>query len=182
MSRIGIKSITIPEGVNLNLANNLLNVKGPKGALDVEIPEGISAKIEDGSVTVERSSNTKRVRSFHGLARSLINNSITGVTDGFTKVLEITGTGYKAELLGKDKLKLTLGYSHPIEFPLPKGIEAQIEDRGTKLSLHSIDKQLVGEIAAKIRQLRKPDAYKGKGVKYLGEILRLKPGKAGAKK
>lgn len=182
MSRIGIKSIKIPDGVNLNLAGNILNVKGPKGTLDVRIPEGISTKIEDGAVSVERLSNTKKVRSYHGLARAMINNSIKGVTDGFTKLLEITGTGYKAELMGKDKLKLTLGYSHPIEFPLPEGIEAQVEDRGTKLSLHSINKQLVGEIAAKIRQLRKPDAYKGKGVKYSNEILRLKPGKAGAKK
>ncbi len=102
-----------------------------------------------------------------------------GVSEGFTKVLEIIGTGYKAELVGKDKLILTLGYSHPIEFPLPKGIDATVEDRGTKLSLHSIDKQLVGEIAARIRKLRLPDSYKGKGVRYLGEELKLKPGKAG---
>lgn len=182
MSRIGIKPISIPDNVKVNLVGASMNVKGPKGALDISIPQGISAKIEDGSLLVERSANSKKIRSFHGLTRSLINNSIIGVTDGFTKVLHIIGTGYKAELVGSDKVKLTLGYSHPIDFPLPKGVEAQVEDRGTKLSLHSIDKQLVGEIAAKIRELRKPDAYKGKGVRYHDEVLRLKPGKAGAKK
>ncbi len=182
MSRIGIKPISIPESVKVNLAGASMNVKGPKGDLDISIPEGISTKIEDGSLLVQRSSNSKKTRSFHGLTRSLINNSIIGVTDGFTKVLLISGTGYKAELMGSDKIKLTLGYSHPIEFALPKEVEAQVEDRGTKLSLLSIDKQLVGETAAKIRELRKPDAYKGKGVKYHDEVLRLKPGKAGAKK
>lgn len=182
MSRIGIKPISIPDNVKVNLSGSLINIKGPKGSLDVSIPDGISTKIDDGSLLVERSNNTKKTRSFHGLTRSIINNTIIGVTDGFTKVLLISGTGYKADLVGSDKIKLSLGYSHPIEFPLPKEVEAKVEDRGTKLSLHSIDKQLVGEVAAKIRELRKPDAYKGKGVRYEDEVLRLKPGKAGAKK
>ncbi|MGH7884825.1 MAG: 50S ribosomal protein L6 [Thermodesulfobacteriota bacterium] len=182
MSRIGIKSIPIPDSVKVNMGSGLMNVNGPKGVLDITIPIGISTKIEDGILMVERNDNSKRTRSFHGLARSLIKNSIIGVTDGFTKVLQIIGTGYKAEIIGTDKIKLTLGYSHPIEFSLPNGVEAKVEDRGTTLSLHSIDKQLVGETAAKIRELRKPDAYKGKGVRYLNEVLRLKPGKAGAKK
>ncbi len=144
MSRIGVKPIKIPDGVTINSVKGSLSVKGPKGDLNVEIPHGISAKVEENEVLVERDNNSKRNRAFHGLTRALINNSVIGVSEGFTKVLEIIGTGYKAELVGKDKLILTLGYSHPIEFPLPKGIDATVEDRGTKLSLHSIDKQLVG--------------------------------------
>ena len=179
MSRIGIKSIKVPDGVTVSEAKGSMSFKGPKGDLSLDIPLGINTKVEENQIYVERTGNTKRIKAFHGMTRALINNSVIGVSEGFTKVLEIIGTGYKADLKGKDKLILNLGYSHPIEFDLPKGVEATVEDRGTKLSLSSIDKQLVGEIAARIRKLRKPDAYKGKGVRYMGEQLKLKPGKSG---
>ena len=182
MSRIGRKPINVPEGVNIEAKKNEITVKGPKGELNVEVPQGITTTVEDGSIQVDRENNQKKTRAFHGLVRSLLLNSVTGVTEGFTKTLEIVGTGYKAELEGKDKLKLTLGFSHTIDFNLPEGITAKVEDRGTLLTLEGINKQVVGETAANIRKIRKPDAYKGKGVRYKGEELRLKPGKAGAKK
>ena len=182
MSRIGRKPIKLPEGVNIEAKNNEIMVKGPKGELNVEVPRGITAKVEDGLIQVDRENNQKRTRAFHGMVRSLLLNSVTGVTEGFSKTLEIVGTGYKAELNGKDKLKLTLGFSHVVDFNLPKGVTAAVEDRGTLLTLQGIDKQVVGETAANIRKIRKPDPYKGKGVRYKGEELRLKPGKAGAKK
>lgn len=182
MSRVGRKPIKIPDNVNLEEKNRSLHIKGPKGELTVKIPQGIETKVVDGEIKIAREGDEKRLKAFHGLVRSLIDNSITGVTEGFSKTLEIVGTGYKAELIGKDKLKMSLGYSNPIEFILPEGIAAKIEERGTVLILESIDKQLVGETAARVRKLRLPDAYKGKGVKYKGERLRLKPGKAGAKK
>ena len=182
MSRIGRKPIKLPEGVNIEAKNNEIMVKGPKGELNVEVPRGITTKVEDGLIQVDRENNQKRTRAFHGMVRSLLLNSVTGVTEGFSKTLEIVGTGYKAELNGKDKLKLTLGFSHVVDFNLPKGVTAAVEDRGTLLTLQGIDKQVVGETAANIRKIRKPDPYKGKGVRYKGEELRLKPGKAGAKK
>lgn len=180
MSRIGTKPVVIPDGVTATPRRGAIEIKGPKGSLKVTVPEGIKAVLEDGTVVVSRQSEEKRIKSFHGLTRSLINNSVIGVSEGFTKVLRITGTGYKADLLGKTGLRLSLGYSHPVDFALPQGIEATVEERGTLLSLHGIDKQLVGETAARIRKIRPPDSYKGKGVRYEGEKLRLKPGKAGA--
>ncbi len=180
MSRIGAKPVVIPEGVSAELKNGSVEVSGPKGNLQVSVPGGIEVAIEDGRVVVSRESEEKKVKSFHGLTRSLINNCVIGVSQGFTKVLRITGTGYKADLAGKTALKLTLGYSHPVDFPLPQGIEATVEERGTLLSIHGIDKQLVGETAARIRKVRPPDSYKGKGVRYDGERLKLKPGKSGA--
>lgn len=182
MSRIGRQPIKMPEGVNVETKKSEITVKGPKGQLNVDVPLGIKTTVEDGSIMVDRENNLKRTKAFHGLVRSLLLNSVTGVTDGFTKTLEIVGTGYKAELNGKDKLKLTLGFSHVVDFSLPNGVTATVEDRGTLLTLEGIDKQVVGETAANIRKIRKPDAYKGKGVRYKGEELRLKPGKAGAKK
>lgn len=182
MSRIGRKPIKMPEGVNVETKKSEITVKGPKGQLNVDVPLGIKTTVEDGSIMVDRENNLKRTKAFHGLVRSLLLNSVTGVTDGFTKTLEIVGTGYKAELNGKDKLKLTLGFSHVVDFSLPNGVTAKVEERGTLLTLEGIDKQVVGETAANIRKIRKPDAYKGKGVRYKGEELRLKPGKAGAKK
>ena len=182
MSRIGRKSIKLPDKVNVETKNNVIQVKGPKGELSVDLPEGIKTNIDDGSIMVTRNSEDKQTRAYHGLVRSLLLNSIIGVSEGFSKTLEIVGTGYKAETAGSDGLKLTLGYSHPIDFKLPKGVDAKVEERGTLLRLEGIDKQIVGETAAQIRKLRKPDAYKGKGVRYRGEELRLKPGKAGAKK
>ena len=182
MSRIGRKPIKLPENVNIDAKNNEITVKGPKGQLNVNVPHGITTSVEDGNIQVDRENNQKKTRALHGLVRSLLLNSVTGVTDGFSKTLEIVGTGYKAELNGNDKLKLTLGFSHTIDFNLPEGITAKVEDRGTMLTLEGINKQVVGETAANIRKIRKPDAYKGKGVRYKGEELKLKPGKAGAKK
>ena len=172
----------MPENVSIETKGGVINIKGPKGELKVAVPEGISTAVEDGVVVVSRTNDEKRIRSFHGMLRSNLANSITGVSEGFAKTLEIIGTGYKAEVSGKDVVKLSLGYSHTIDFKLPEGIEAAVEERGTLLTISGIDKQLVGETAANIRKLRKPDAYKGKGVRYKGEELRLKPGKAGAKK
>ena len=181
MSRIGRKSITVPDSVKIDNKNGTLHVNGPKGEIKVKIPQGIEMNISDGSINITRNSEDKRVKAFHGLTRSLIENAIIGVSEGFTKILEIVGTGYKAELNGKDQLKMSLGYSNPIDFKLPSNVEAKVEDRGTVLILEGIDKQLVGETAARVRKLRKPDSYKGKGVRYRGETLRLKPGKAGGK-
>ncbi len=182
MSRIGVKPVVIPDGVTVTPGQESIEIKGPKGSLEVPLPEGIKAVVEDGAVVVSRQSDQKRIKSFHGLTRSLINSSVTGVSEGFTKVLRITGTGYKADPAGKNGLRLLLGYSHPVDFSLPGGVEATLEERGTLLSLHGADKQLVGETAARIRKIRPPDSYKGKGVRYEGERLRLKPGKAGAAK
>lgn len=182
MSRIGIKPVIVPEGVTAAVKNGTVSVKGPKGGLEVIVPEGITVSVENGTIVVSRQGDEKRTKAFHGLARSLINNSVTGVSEGFVKVLRITGTGYKAELSGKTGIRLSLGYSHPVDFSLPDGVTATVEDRGTLLSIHGIDKQVVGETAARIRKIRKPDSYKGKGVRYEGEQLKLKPGKAGAAK
>jgi len=182
MSRVGKKPVDIPEGIKVEVKGRFIHVRGPKGELGVSIPEGIDAKLSDNIVEITRKSEEKKIRSFHGLTRALVANSVEGVQNGFTRTLEINGTGYKADLMGNEKLKLSLGYSNPIEFPLPKGVTATVEERGTRLTLHGINKQLVGEVASKIRKLREPDAYKGKGVKYLEERLKLKPGKAGAKK
>ena len=182
MSRVGKKPVDIPEGVKVEVRKSIIQVKGPKGELGIPVPEGIEAKLSDNNVEITRNSEEKKVRGFHGLTRALLANSIEGVLNGFSRTLEINGTGYKADLMGSEKLKLSLGFSNPIEFSLPKGVSATVEERGTRLTLHGINKQLVGEVASKIRKLREPDAYKGKGVKYLEERLKLKPGKAGAKK
>ena len=182
MSRIGIKPVVIPDGVTATPRRGSVEIKGPKGSLKVTVPEGIKAALQDGAIVVSRQSEEKRIKSFHGLTRSLINNSVVGVSEGFKKVLRITGTGYKADLVGKTGLRLSLGYSHPVDFTLPQGVEATVEERGTLLSIHGIDKQVVGETAARIRKIRPPDSYKGKGVRYEDEKLRLKPGKAGAAK
>jgi len=180
MSRIGKKPIDIPKGVEVKLEGSKVKVKGPKGELAMILPMGISVRTDDGKIYLERASESKEVKSLHGLSRSLIGNMVTGVTQGFQKVLEITGTGYRAQVQGK-KLMMTLGYSHPVEFPLPEGITASVDQKQTTLTLSGIDKQLLGQVAADIKALRPPDAYKGKGVRYAGERLKLKVGKAGKK-
>ncbi len=180
MSRIGRKPITVPVGVKVNLKDGLVLVEGGKGKLSWDIPQGINAKLEDDNLLVERDNDEKRLKALHGLTRSLISNMVTGVSDGFKITLEIIGVGYRVEPQGKG-LKFSLGYSNPIDYTLPEGISSTIEERGTRLILEGIDKQLLGETAARIRKLRPPDAYKGKGVRYSDEQLRLKPGKAGAK-
>ncbi len=182
MSRIGRRAVKLSDKVSIETKGRVVYVKGPRGELKVSLPSGIEVDVEQGSVKVTRRGDDKQSRTDHGLARSLLQNSVTGVSEGFSKTLEIVGTGYKAETAGSGSLKLSLGYSHVIDFPLPEGIKAKAEERGTVLTLEGIDKQLVGETAAKIRQLRKPDAYKGKGVRYRGEYMKLKVGKAGATK
>ncbi len=154
-----------------------ISAKGPKGQLSMSIPDFVSYEIEDGSVVVKRANDSKPARARHGLGRALLNNMVLGVSTGFEKKLEIVGVGYKAALKGKT-LNLTLGYSHPIDFPVPDGIAIKVE-KGTSLTVTGIDKQQVGQVAAVIRGFRKPDAYKGKGVRYVDELIRLKAGKSG---
>ncbi|MEM7007580.1 MAG: 50S ribosomal protein L6 [Thermodesulfobacteriota bacterium] len=180
MSRIGRKPIPVPDGVKVNFKDGLVLVEGGKGKLSWDIPTGIEAKLEENNVLIERHSDEKKLKALHGLTRSLISNMVTGVSTGFSITLEISGVGYRVESKGKG-LTFSLGYSNPIDYTLPEGVSSKIEERGTRLILEGIDKQLVGETAARIRKLRPPDAYKGKGVRYSDEILRLKPGKAGAK-
>lgn len=181
MSRIGRKPIKVPAGVKVSLGGNIVRIEGSKGGLSWDIPEGITAKIEDENVLIDRNSDEKRVKALHGLSRAVISNMVTGVSEGFTRTLEIVGVGYRAEALGKNLIKFSLGYSNPVEFPLPDGVSAAVEERGTRLILQGIDKQVVGQTAARIRELRPPDSYKGKGIRYSTEKMKLKPGKAGAK-
>lgn len=185
MSRVGKKPITIPSGVTVNINGDSLEVKGPKGTLSSPIPAGVTFKQEDGTLTAEREGNEQA--AFHGLARALANNAIVGVTEGFEKKLDVVGVGYKADVQGK-KIVFALGYSHPIEFPLPDGIEAKAERVNTKTSINQyqltitlsgIDKQKIGQVAAELNRLRKPDAYKGKGIRYADKLYKLKPGKTG---
>ncbi|MGQ7786701.1 50S ribosomal protein L6 [Nesterenkonia sp. PF2B19] len=177
MSRIGRLPITIPVGVEVSLDGREISVKGSKGSLQRTLAEGIDVAIEDGTITVTRPDDERESRSLHGLTRTLINNMIIGVTDGYTKKLEIVGTGYRVQAKGSD-LEFALGYSHPIQVEAPEGITFQVEG-ANKLAVSGIDKQQVGEVAANIRKLRKPDPYKGKGVRYEGEQIRRKAGKAG---
>jgi large subunit ribosomal protein L6 len=180
VSRIGKKPIQIPQGVTVRLDGRRLAAEGPKGTLVQELPAGISAAIDDGSLTLSRGSDARQVRALHGLTRALAQNMVTGVKDGFEKKLEIVGIGYRAQLQGKI-LQLALGYSHPVVFPLPEGITAEVEKQ-TAITLRGADKGLLGQTAANLRALRKPDPYKGKGIRYAGEVIRRKVGKkAGAK-
>lgn len=184
MSRVGKKPITIPSGVTVTVQGKELEVKGSKGTLKTPIPEGIKFEIEDGTLTAIRQSDD--YAALHGLARALANNAIMGVTEGFTKKMDVVGVGYKADVQGK-KLVFALGYSHPVEYQLPDGIEAKAErlpekssinQYQTTLTLSGIDKQKLGQVAAELNRLRKPDAYKGKGIRYSDKVYRLKPGKA----
>ena len=181
MSRIGRKPIKVPGGVKISFGKDTVQVEGAKGKLSWDIPEGVSAKIEDEMIIVDRGNDVKSVKALHGLSRAVIANMVTGVSEGFTRTLDIVGVGYRAEAMGKSQLKFNLGYSNPIEFSLPEGVSATVEERGTRLILQGIDKQAVGQTAARIRELRPPDSYKGKGIRYSGEKMKLKPGKAGAK-
>ncbi len=182
MSRIGNKQIHIDGDVSVTLSDKALKVSGPKGILEKEIPSGIEVDISDGIVSVRRKSEDKRTKALHGLTRALINNMVVGVKDGFQKTLEINGTGYKCDIKSKSELVLNLGYSHPVTFDLPSSITAEVENKGTQLKISGIDKELVGEISAQIRKLRKPERYKGKGIRYTDEHIRLKAGKAGGAK
>ncbi len=185
MSRVGKKPITIPAGVTVAINDAELEVKGPKGTLKTPIPTGVTFKEEDGSLVAERAG--KDNAAVHGLARALANNAVVGVTEGFKKDMDVVGVGYKVDVQG-NKLMFALGYSHPIEYLLPEGIEAKTERVNTKTSINQyqttitlsgIDKQRLGQVAAELNRLRKPDAYKGKGIRYADKVYKLKPGKTG---
>ena len=184
MSRIGKAPIDLPKGVEINVSKgNLVSVKGPKGELAQQVDPDLSVKIEDGVLTLERPTEQKRHRSIHGLYRALINNMVEGVTKGYTKEMELVGVGYRANNTGQ-LLELLLGYSHPIMFAIPPEVKLEtISEKGKNpvIRLESIDKQLIGQIAAKIRSFRKPEPYKGKGIRFVGEEIRRKAGKAAGK-
>ena len=177
MSRIGRLPITVPSGVDVTIEGRTVTVTGPKGTLSRALHPDITVTREDGSLVVTRPTEQKNHKQLHGLTRTLVNNMVVGVTDGYRKGLEITGVGYRAALAGK-KLQLNLGYSHQIEIDPPAGISFEVENP-TRLAVVGIDKELVGQVAAKVRATRKPEPYKGKGVRYAGEYIRRKAGKAG---
>ena len=177
MSRIGRMPITVPSSVDVTIDGRQLTVKGPKGTLSRQLHPDITVSREDATLVVTRPTEQKTHKQLHGLTRTLVNNMVVGVTDGYRKGLEITGVGYRAALNGR-KLTLNLGYSHPIEIDPPEGISFEVENP-TRLAVVGIDKELVGQIAAKVRSTRKPEPYKGKGVRYAGEQIRRKAGKAG---
>ena len=179
MSRIGKAPITVPNGVEVSIAGRTVTVKGPKGTLSRDIPGDITVRKEENTLLVERPNDERQNRSLHGLSRTLINNMVVGVTDGFAKELEIVGVGYRAEAQGQN-LRLALGFSHPVIVPAPEGISFEIPVQ-TRVMVKGIDKELVGQVAANIRSIRKPEPYKGKGVRYLGERIIRKAGKTGKK-
>ena len=178
MSRVGKKPIALPDKVKAQLADQVVRVEGPKGKLEVNVHPKISVKVEGQAVVVERPDDSRESRSLHGLSRALIQNAVTGVSAGFTRVLEINGVGYRAEAKGK-QINFSLGYSHPIVFDLPEGVTAATP-QPTRVILESTDRQLLGMVAAKVRALRPPEPYKGKGIKYAEEHIRRKVGKTGA--
>ncbi|HTO86213.1 MAG TPA: 50S ribosomal protein L6 [Thermoanaerobaculia bacterium] len=180
MSRIGRMPVAIPKGVEVRSDGQFVRVKGPKGDLASRIPPGLTVAVESSEVKIARSNDEPQQRAYHGLLRSLIANSVAGVTKGFTKDLEIVGVGYKAELKGKT-IVFSLGYSHPIQFPIPEGISIALDAKAGKLTVTGADRQKVGQTAAEIRKLRVPDPYKAKGIKYADEVIRRKVGKAGGK-
>jgi large subunit ribosomal protein L6 len=177
MSRIGRTPVAIPAGVDVTIKGREVTVKGPRGVLSMEVAAPIEVSQADGAITVTRPNDEGEIRALHGLSRSLIANMVTGVTDGFSKTLEIVGVGYRVQARGRD-LEFSLGFSHPVPVTAPEGITLRVESP-TRFVVEGIDKQQVGEVAANIRKLRKPDPYKGKGVRYQGEQIRRKVGKAG---
>ncbi len=179
MSRIGRKPIPMPKGVTYVVDGNTVRVKGPKGEVTTHMPAGVKLELTDGTLTVVREDDSKA--AVHGLVRALVNNSVEGVTKGWTKELDIVGIGYRAEMKGKTTVVFTLGYSHPIEYPLPAGIDVAVDPKLTHLTVSGIDRQKVGFVAAEMRSLRPPDPYKNKGVRYSNERLKKKVGKTGAK-
>ncbi|HQP24705.1 MAG: 50S ribosomal protein L6 [Deltaproteobacteria bacterium ADurb.Bin151] len=176
MSRIGKKPITLPKNVKISQSDGIVKVEGPRGTLSSKLPDGITMVVSDNNLSIERKSEERLVRSYHGLARTLINNMVTGVSTGFEKGLEISGVGYRAEVAGST-LKLVLGFSTPIEYSIPKGIDVKV-DKQVNLVVSGINKELVGRVASEIRSLKKPEPYKGKGIKYTGEYIRRKAGKS----
>ncbi len=178
MSRIGRKPIMVPSGVNVDVKDNVATVKGPKGQLQRRLPAEMTVSIDDGIITVTRPSDAGKHRALHGLTRTLINNMVEGVTNGFSKSLEIRGVGYKAEPTAKGA-RLVVGYSHPVDFEAPDGVKISVD--GAIVKIEGIDKEKVGQVAAEIRDVRPPEPYKGKGIRYVGEQVRTKAGKTGAK-
>ncbi|HOQ08641.1 MAG TPA: 50S ribosomal protein L6 [Syntrophomonadaceae bacterium] len=179
MSRIGKKPISLPQGVEITVKDNMVTAKGPKGTLSQAIPQGITVSVQDNQIVVERAGDSKQDRAYHGLTRALLANMVQGVSTGFERKLELVGVGYRAQLQGK-KLVINIGYSHPVEVEPPEGIEFEVP-AANKITVKGIDKQLVGNTAAVIRDIRRPEPYKGKGIKYEDEVVRRKAGKAGGK-
>ena len=179
MSRIGKKPIPLAKGVSFVVADGTISVKGPKGEVSNHLPEGITVEQQGDLLLVNRVDDSHK--AVHGLARALINNAVVGVTEGWKRQLEIVGIGYRAEMKGKGIVVFTLGYSHPIEYPLPSGVEVTIDPKQTQLTVSGIDRQKIGQVSAEMRSLRPPDPYKQKGVRYAGEKLKKKVGKTGGK-
>jgi large subunit ribosomal protein L6 len=180
MSRIGKKPIPLPKGVEIRQEGNTLTVKGPKGSLSTAVVAGIGVSVEDNVVQFSRGNDEGKTRSLHGLMRALVANNVTGVTEGFKRELDIVGVGYRAEVKGREVV-FQLGYSHPVRFPIPEGIDITVDAKTNHITINGIDKQKVGQVAAEIRSLREPDPYKGKGIKYSNEVIRRKAGKAAGK-
>jgi large subunit ribosomal protein L6 len=178
MSRVGRKVITVPAGVKVQVGDRTLAVQGPKGKLETPVPPGIKFALEGGSLSCQRDNDEQQLRAFHGMARALAQNAIKGVTEGFSKDLDIVGVGYRATVEG-NKVVFALGFSHPVEYRIPEGIKIAVEKQ-TRVTVSGIDRQKVGQVAAEIRGLRRPDPYKQKGIRYVGEVLKKKAGKAGA--
>jgi len=180
MSRIGKNPIPLPKGVQVHVGNGVVQVKGPKGSMLQPVPGGISVAVEGEQVVVTREGDERNVRALHGLTRALLANAVTGVTEGFKRELDIVGVGYKAELKNPQEVTLSLGFSHTVLYKVPEGVAVAYEAKANRLTITGIDRQKVGQVAAEIRSIRRPDPYKGKGVKYSDEVLKLKAGKSGA--
>jgi large subunit ribosomal protein L6 len=178
MSRIGKKPIVLPKGVTVDIQDNTVKVKGPKGELSRTVAEGVAVALENGEVVVTRASDERQLRALHGTTRALLNNMVTGVSTGFTKTLQVEGVGYRAELKGK-QLVMALGFSHPIAVEPPPGISFGVDEKTRTITVNGADRELVGQVAADIRAWRPPEPYKGKGLRYLGERIKRKAGKAG---
>lgn len=179
MSRIGRQPVPIPDKVKVEVSGNVVSVKGPNGSLEQEIPEGVTVSVESGAVLVSARRGERAHQANRGLARALIANMVTGVTSGFEKTLEVVGTGYRVDAKGKNAIEIEVGFSHKVDFPLPEGISAEVGPKNLRLTIKGADKQLVGQVAADIRALRPPEPYKGKGIRYVGEMIKIKAGKAG---
>ena len=179
MSRIGKMPVQIPKGVDITVDGRVIRVKGPKGLLTVKLLPGIDAAVENGEVNLNRANEERETRSFHGLNRALLANATTGVSEGWSKELEIVGIGYRAEKKG-NSVVFNLGHSHPIDYPIPEGIDIEVDGKANRIAVKGIDRQQVGQVAAEIRRLRPPEPYKGKGVRYADERVRTKAGKQGA--
>jgi len=178
MSRVGRKAIAVPVGVKVSISESAIEVQGPKGKLTTPVPPGISFALDGGQLVCMRTGDERQQRAFHGMARALAQNAVRGVTQGFSKDLDIVGVGYRAQVEGS-KVIFALGFSHPVEYPIPEGIKISV-DKQTRVTVSGIDRQKVGQVAAEIRGLRRPDPYKQKGIRYVGEVLKKKAGKAGA--